>query len=185
MRGTRPTLTLRFSVFALKMRTHEAMRLYQHNKIFCVGTPRRAVRAVACAAAILLRRAAILAAVLARRVECRRVFFRPGGLRTVPALVRARTAGFRPRRRVCTKPTPARSGLRALPTLYASAVKDWRRSFWSAVLQHRFRFDWRDDFRVVQSSVQAEPRTAASSNPASPSNAEFTSLQSGARRSAP
>gem|GEM_PF-4404564 len=26
-------------------------------------------------------------------------------------------------------------------TLYASGVKDWRRSFWSAVLQHRFRFD--------------------------------------------
>jgi len=26
-------------------------------------------------------------------------------------------------------------------TLYASGVKDWSRSFWSAVLQHRFRFD--------------------------------------------
>ena len=26
-------------------------------------------------------------------------------------------------------------------TLYASGVKDWKRSFWSAVLQHRFRFD--------------------------------------------
>jgi len=26
-------------------------------------------------------------------------------------------------------------------TLYAPAVKDWRRSFWSAVLQHRFRLD--------------------------------------------
>ena len=25
-------------------------------------------------------------------------------------------------------------------TLYASGVKDWSRSFWSAVLQHRFRF---------------------------------------------
>jgi|GEM_PF-7096234 len=43
--------------------------------------------------------------------------------------------------RVCTESTPARSGLRALPTLCAFAVKDWRRSFWSAVLQHRFRFD--------------------------------------------
>gem|GEM_PF-5573142 len=26
-------------------------------------------------------------------------------------------------------------------TLHASGVKDWKRSFWSAVLQHRFRFD--------------------------------------------
>jgi len=43
-------------------------------------------------------------------------------------------------------------------TLYASAVKDWSRSFWSAVLQHRFRFDWRDDFQAVQSVVQGNPR---------------------------
>ena len=35
---------------------------------------------------------------------------------------------------------PAHNGLRALPTLCVSAAKDWRRSFWSAVLQHRFRF---------------------------------------------
>ena len=58
-------------------------------------------------------------------------------------------------------------------TLYASGVKDWRRSFWSAVLQHRFRFDWRDDFHVGQSLVQAGPRWAVGLDDASPSNAGF------------
>ena len=47
----------------------------------------------------------------------------------------------------------ARSGLRALPTLCASAVKDWSRSFWSAVLQHRFCFGSRADFHVGLSLV--------------------------------
>ena len=73
---------------------------------------------------------------------------------SVAAPVRARTVEFRPRRRVCTEPTPARSGLRALLTLCASTVKDWRRSFWSAVLQHRFRFGWRDDFHVKRSRAR-------------------------------
>jgi len=103
----------------------------------------------------------------------------------VGALVRARKNKIQTLEAGSARPTaarPAHAG-RALPTLCISTVKDWRRSFWSAVLQHRFRFDWRDDFRVVQSSVQAEPRTAASSDPASPSNAEFTSHQSAARQS--
>jgi len=71
------------------------------------------------------------------------------------------------------RPTPARSGLRALPTLCASGVKDWRRSFWSAVLQHGSCFGWRDDFHVVQSLVQAGPRWAVGLDEASPSNALF------------
>ena len=58
-------------------------------------------------------------------------------------------------------------------TLYASGVKDWSRSFWSAVLQHRFRFGWRDDFHVGQSLVQAGPRWAVGLDDASPSNAGF------------
>jgi len=61
-------------------------------------------------------------------------------------------------------------------------VKDWSRSFWSAVLQHRFRFHRRDDFHLVQSRVHAEPRIPAGSDPASPSNAGFTALQSSACR---
>jgi len=65
----RPTLILRFCVFALKMRRIRP----------CVHTD------------------------------------------SVAAPVRARTVGFRPRRRVCTEPTPARSGLRARPTLCAFA----------------------------------------------------------------
>jgi len=52
-------------------------------------------------------------------------------------------------------------------------VKDWRRNFWSAVLQHRFRFGWRDDFHVGQSLVQAGPRWAVGLDDASPSNAGF------------
>ena len=59
------------------------------------------------------------------------------------------------------------------PTLYASAVKDWRRSVWSAVLQHRFCFGWRDDFHVGQSLVQARPRWAVGLDEASSSNARF------------
>jgi len=58
-------------------------------------------------------------------------------------------------------------------TLYASGVKDWRRNFWSAVLQHRFRFDWRDDFHVGQSLVQARPRWGVGLDEASPSDALF------------
>jgi len=41
------------------------------------------------------------------------------------------------------------------------------------VLQHRFRFGWRDDFHVVQSLVQAGPRWAVGLDDASPSNAGF------------
>ena len=44
--GTRPTNSLRFRVFALKMRRHGAMRPYQHNKFFGVATHRRGVRLV-------------------------------------------------------------------------------------------------------------------------------------------
>ena len=69
-------------------------------------------------------------------------------------------------------------------TLYSSAVKDWKEVFGARCSSTAFGLIGRDDFRVVQSSVQAEPRTAASSDPASPSNAEFTSLQSGARQPA-
>jgi len=72
-------------------------------------------------------------------------------------------------RKPCLHNLPrARSGLRALPTLCVSTVKDWRRSFWSAVLQHRFCFGWRDDFHVVPSFVQAEPRWVAGSDKAWP-----------------
>ena len=67
---------------------------------------------------------------------------------------------------------PAHAG-RALPTLCVSAVKDWSRSFWSAVLQHRFRFDWRDDFHVLQGLAQAGPRWAVGLDEASPSSALF------------
>ena len=67
----------------------------------------------------------------------------------------------------------ARSGLRALPTLCVSTVKNWKRSVWSAVLQHRFQFGWRDDFHVVQGLVQAGPRWAVGLDDASPSNAGF------------
>ena len=59
----------------------------------------------------------------------------------VAALVRARTVGFQPRNQVCINQPRRAVDCALYLTLYASGVKDWRRSFWSAVLQHRFRFD--------------------------------------------
>ena len=52
-------------------------------------------------------------------------------------------------------------------------VKDWSRSFWSAVLQHRFCFSCRDDLHVGQSLVQAELRWGVGLDDASPSNTGF------------
>ena len=49
-------------------------------------------------------------------------------------------------------------------TLYASGVKDSRRSFWSAVLQHRFWFGLRDDFHVVQNQSGLNSTLQAAGN---------------------
>ena len=49
--------------------------------------------------------------------------------------------------------------------------------------RHRFRFGWRVYFHVVRCLVHAEPRSAAGSDEAAPSDAEFTAPQKGARRS--
>ena len=68
-------------------------------------------------------------------------------------------------------------------TLYASGVKDWSRSFWSAVLQHRFQSDLNADFHVGQRSMQVNTCTAPGSHKASHSNARFLLRPfSGARR---
>jgi len=68
------------------------------------------------------------------------VLLAPTGQRLVAALVREQTTGFKPKDRVCTDPHRRAVDCAHYLTLYASAVKDLRRSFWSAVLQHRFRF---------------------------------------------
>ena len=74
-------------------------------------------------------RAAILAAVPSMWMERGRGFFRPGGSRAVAALVRARTAGFRPRKLwVCTSHPGVQRTAAPYLTLCASAVSAVKRS---------------------------------------------------------
>jgi hypothetical protein len=107
------------------------MRPYQRNKIFCVGTHHRCVRSVwPCNCYCAVVRGHLGCRSSATGMVARRSRARKGADGGIPA----------------EKPgqhDPPRRAVDCAPylTLYASAVKDWRRSFWSAVLQHRFRFD--------------------------------------------
>jgi len=80
-----------------------------------------------------------------------RGFFRPGGSRAVAALIRARTAGFQPRSRVSTEPTPARSGLRALPYSLLFYCEGLEEKFLERGAPAPLSVRLIDDFRVVQS----------------------------------
>ena len=102
------------------------------------------------------------------------VFPAPIDYRLVAALVRARKIRFKPKKLGLHNQPRRAVDCAPYLTLYASAMKDWSRSFWSAVLRHRSCFGWRDDFHVGQGLVQTGPRWAVGLDEASPSNAGFT-----------
>jgi len=108
--------------FAVKRGKHEAMRPYQRNKIFCVGTHHRCVRAVwPCNCYCAVVRGHLGCRSSATGMVARRSRARKGA----DGRILAREAGS-------ARPTPARSGLRALPTLYAFG-QVWRAAILAAV----------------------------------------------------
>jgi hypothetical protein len=96
-----PYLKLRLRVFALKMRTHGAMRPYQRNKILLsrATSPRRQV-GVAVQLSLCFGARPFWPQCYQGAWSVAGAFLGPGGSRAVAAPVRARTVGFRPRRRV-------------------------------------------------------------------------------------